>query len=134
MESIRTQRRKPRTRRDVLTTGGQSDYYVADNDLDKLVRLFRKSSGDQIKPLLLSLFTRKELADIVRRLLIAEMALNGLTYEEISNRMGSGKNVIALVKQSLVSHEGVLTRLLKSEGGMRGTAENYFIGRLKKGK
>lgn len=134
MESVRVQRRKPRNKRDVLTTGGQNDYYVDNDDLNKLVRLFSKPSKDQIKPLLLSLFTKKELSDIVRRLLIAEMALNGLTYEEISNRMGSGKNVIALVKQSLSSHNGVLTKLLNSAHGLRDSAEDYFISRLKRGK
>ncbi|OGB75107.1 hypothetical protein A2810_01640 [candidate division Kazan bacterium RIFCSPHIGHO2_01_FULL_49_10] len=134
MESIRVQRRRPRTKRDVLTTGGQHDYYVANDDLNKLVKLLGKPSRDQIKPLLLSLLTKKELSDIVRRLLIAEMALNGLTYEEIANRMGSGKNVIALVKQSLASNGGVLTRLLNPGYNISGTAENYFINRLKQGK
>lgn len=118
----------------MLTTGGQHDYYVANDDLNKLVKLLAKSPRDQIKPLLLSLLTKKELSDIIRRLLIAEMVLNGLTYEEIMKRMGSGKNIVSLVRRSLVDYGGTLTRLLNPGYGMRGATEQYFINRLKQGK
>ena len=134
MESVRVQRRRPRNKSDILTTGGQGDYYIEPNDLNKLIRLVSKCPKDKLRLLLLSLLTKKELADIVRRVLVAEMTLNGLTYEEIVNRMGSNKSTISLVKQSLANHEGILAQLLNPEFDIRDATEHRLIERLKRGK
>ena len=86
-----------------------------------------------MRSLLLSLLTKKELADLTRRVRIAEMLLNGLTYEQIEKRAGTAKNTIALIKQGITSHEGTVTKLLHPEMG-QSDIDQYFVNRLRRGK
>ncbi|MFA5270147.1 MAG: helix-turn-helix domain-containing protein [Patescibacteria group bacterium] len=133
MDSVRSQSRRPRTKNDLLISGGVYEHRIDSDGLNRLVELFRKSVPRSTRSLLFDLLTKKELADISRRIIIAEMILNGLTYDEIGKRLDCSRNTIATIATSLNRPDSILTKLLNPELSVGGP-ENYFANRLKKGK
>lgn len=69
-----------------------------DKFCETLARLKTRSA---IRNFLKDLLNRQERAMLVRRLLIAEMLIDGYTYEEIMNRLHCGPNTVARVERWL---------------------------------
>lgn len=134
MLSIRQQQRKGRTKSQLLTSGGINEYYIDATDFKKISKLFYKATNQKILELLLkSLFTTRELADIARRIIIANMLLEGKSYDDIQNKIHAAKSTISLVKKSLNSYNKTLVKLITDTEDLS-TAELYIKRRLKKGK
>jgi uncharacterized protein YerC len=133
MDSFRSQSRRPKTKKGLLISGSVYEHRIDPDGLSRLVELLRKAIPRSIRPLLFDLLTKKELADISRRIIIAEMILNGLTYDEIRKRLDCSRNTIATVANSFGRPDGVLAKLL-DPSTESSDSENYFANRLKKGK
>ena len=113
MLSKRQQRRRGQTKSQLLTTGGINEYYIDATDFKKISKLFYKATDQKTLGLLLkSLFTTRELADIARRVIIANMLLEGKSYEDIQNKIHAAKSTISLVKKSLNSYDKTLIKLI----------------------
>lgn len=116
-----------------MTTGGIDEYRLDQQEFGELVSLMKKAGPNSHKTLLLSLLTKKELADITRRVAVANLILHGFTYEEIQKRAGCSKNTVSLVRKSLLMYDGMLARLLDPKIKWDST-EQIFINRLRRGK
>lgn len=134
VESIRQLRRRPRTKREVLTLGGQGDYVVDPKELQIFIRLLlaSKNHGDMRK-LVYSLFTNREISDIVRRIMIARLLTKGKTYDEIEKEARAGRPTISLVSKVLRFNPD-LVNMLNPEMKWKGPDETMIINRLKRGK
>jgi len=133
MDSLRSQLRRPKTKKGLLISGSVYEHRIDSDGLNRLVELLQKAVPRSTRSLLFDLLTKKELADLSRRIIIAEMILNGLTYDEIGKRLDCSRNTIAIVATSLSRPSGVLNKLLDPSIDSD-SPENYFSNRLKKGK
>jgi len=121
------------TKAKILSTGGGGNYHIDANDFDKLANLFSTASTQQMKPLIKSLLTKREIVDITRRMLIAKASLEGSTYEEINQKTKAGKQTISFVKQSILMNDGILKKLIEQTDNLT-PVDQYIKRRLKKGK
>ena len=117
----------------ILTTGGIEDYYLDPQDFNKLVNLFSQASTYQLKPLLKSLLTNRELVDITRRIIVGKMLLEGSTYQEIQKRTKNAARTTSFVRQSLLINRGILKKLIEQTYNLT-PIDQYIKRRLKKGK
>ena len=125
--------KRRRSKNQILTMGGIEDYYLGLNDFNKLVSIFSQTPAQQCKPLLKSLLTNRELVDMTRRIIIGKMLLEGLTYQEIRKKTQSAPRTIAFIKQSLLTNNGILKKLIEQIYNLTPT-DQYIKRRLKKGK
>ncbi|PIP17921.1 MAG: hypothetical protein COX43_01640 [Parcubacteria group bacterium CG23_combo_of_CG06-09_8_20_14_all_35_9] len=70
----------------------------------------------EVKIFFKELLSVSEVVMLARRLLVAQMLISGLTFEEISERMGMGMDTIAHVQRWIVSGEGHKTAVKRLEG------------------
>ncbi len=117
----------------ILTTGGIGDYCLDPQDFNKLANLLSQASAYQLKPLLKSLLTNRELVDITRRILVGKMLLEGLTYQEIQKRTKNAARTTSFVKQSMLMNGGILKKLIEQTYNLT-PIDQYIKRRLKKGK
>lgn len=61
--------------------------------------LLRLKTKQEMKNFLKDLLNRKERTMLVRRLLIAEMLIEGITYDEIKGLLRCGKSTIARIER-----------------------------------
>lgn len=132
MLSIRELKRK-KTKSQLLTSGGSNEYKLDPNDFNKLIELLSNKTTSQLKYLIRSLLTNRELVDIIRRIIIAKMIISGYTYKEINKETGSGQATISLVKQSLLINREILRKLIEQTCNLT-PFDKYIKRRLKKGK
>jgi len=116
-----------------LTTGGRGDYYLDSQDFNKLANLLSQASAHQLKPLLKSLLTNRELVDITRRIIVGKMLLEGFTYQEIQKRTKNAARTTSFVKQSMLTNGGILKKLIEQTYNLA-PIDRYIKRRLKKGK
>jgi len=116
-----------------LISGGIYEHRINQEAFHRLVEMMNRASSKQRGTLLFSLLTTKELADVTRRIRIAELLLNGKSYDEIGEQTGSSRNTIALVARGLDRYERIIPQLLNPDSTV-GTAGEYFTNRLKRGK
>jgi len=132
MLSIRELKRK-KTKSQLLTSGGSNEYKLDPNDFNKLIELLSNKTASQLKYLIRSLLTNRELVDIIRRIIIAKMIISGYTYKEINKETGSGQATISLVKQSLLINREILRKLIEQIYNLT-AVDQYIKRRLKRGK
>lgn len=133
MLSVREIRRN-RTKKQLLTTGGSSSYYLNSGDFNALIKLFfQASTQQQFKLLLKSLLTNRELVDITRRMIVGRMLLEGLTYQEIRKKNKSMPTTISLIKKNMLMDGEILKSLIEQTYNLT-AADKYIKRRLKKGK
>ena len=126
--------KRQRSKSQILTTGGINEYYIESADFQKLVNLFNKASNKKVTASFLnSLFTKRELVDATRRILIAKMLLSNTSYEDIQNQIHTCKNTISLIKKNLYNKDDTLRNLIIDTYGLSAT-ELYLKRRLQKGK
>ena len=143
MRSLRSERRKPRSKSELLTKGGTGEYYVSPAELSELAKIVTAVPSGQMEKTLEILLTKKELVNITRRIAIAKMILTGVSYENISSKLHASKSTIQLVNQSLVKQEGLvgdtisqntkISRPAKPDRNLD-SATAYFERRIRKGK
>ncbi|MEA1909527.1 MAG: YerC/YecD family TrpR-related protein [Patescibacteria group bacterium] len=141
MKSVRVKKRKARNKSQMLTMGGMGDYYIEKSEINDIAKVLSTANRSDLPHLIDSLFTKKELVDISRRLIIAKMLLNGTTYEDINKATKASKSTIRLVRQSMHENDGVLedvlantninSKFLKHNGD---SVYKYAKNRIKKGK
>lgn len=125
--------KRRKSKNQILTMGGVDDYYLDSQDFNKLVNIFSQVSTHQLKPLLKSLLTNRELVDITRRIIIGQMLLEGLTYQEIQKRTKNASRTTSFVKQSMLMDGGILKKLIEQTCNLT-PIDKYIKRRLKKGK
>lgn len=131
---MRQIQRRPKTKREVLTLGGRGDYVIAENELNDLVRIFAKTTDyKQTRKLLFSLFTNRELADVVRRIEIAKLITHGDSYDKIVAKANTARITISLIRKVL-RHNPDLVTMLNPESNLKNFTEGKFINRVRKGK
>lgn len=113
--------------------GGRGEYYVDTNDFDRLVTLFAAAKGKgEVRLLLRSLLTNREMADVVRRVGLARMIQQGMTYDQITDITQAGRSTIALVNNALKVNSGIFDKVLHRIPPDR--LERAILNRLKRGK
>jgi len=134
MESVRQMRRIPKSKRELLTLGGKGDYVIEDNELRNLVRILMISRNPTtMRKTIHSLFTNRELADVIRRIMIAKYLTNGMSYDEIRKKAQASKMTISLVRKMLKWNPG-LVKMLNPRVKFRPTIKEEIVNRLKRGK
>ena len=141
MDSIRERKRKPHTKSQLLTLGGVSVYNIEPAEITRLAKLISKTPNAQLPKLLEALLTKRELVDIIRRILIAEMLLQNKTYDKIQQVIKTSPSTIALVQQSLDKHNGILADAVDQQPKrffinniQPDPTQEYFRNRIRKGK
>ena len=141
MDSIRERKRRPRTKSQLLTLGGASAYNIEPAEITRLAKLISKTPNAQLPKLLEALLTKRELVDIIRRSLIAEMLLQNKTYDKIQQVIKTSPSTIALVQQSLDKHNGILADAIDQPPKRSvinsiqfDPTQEYFRNRIRKGK
>lgn len=79
------------------------------------------------------MFTNRELADVVRRIMIAKYLTNGQSYEQIAKNVQTGKLTISLVRKML-KWNPELVKMLNPKIKIQPNIEEQIINRLKQGK
>jgi len=143
MRSLRSDRRRPRSKSELLTQGGIDPYYVTPADLSELANIIAATSSGQMEKLLRTLFTKKELVNLTRRIAIAKMILAGMSYEQISIKLHASKSTIQLVNQILHGQEGLVENTISQHSKISRRTKTdknydpvtaYIQQRLRKGK
>lgn len=141
MDSMRERNRRPRSKSQLLTLGGISAYAIDPIEIGRLAKLISHTPDAQLPKLLEALLTKRELVDIIRRVLIAEMVLQRNTYEKIYQDLKASPNTVSLVQQSLAMHNEILANAINKQlkHSHRETVaidpiEKYFHNRIRKGK
>ncbi len=138
---MRERKRKPRSKSQLLTLGGDSVYAIDPLEINRLAKLISNTPDSQLPKLLEALLTKKELVDIIRRILIAGMILQNHTYEKIHEDLKASPNTISLVQQSLVRHNEILASAIDKQPKYSSKRDvtsdpiqQYFRNRIHKGK
>ena len=138
---MRERKRRPRSKSQLLTLGGISVYAIDPSEINRLAKLISNTPDSQLSKLLEALLTKRELVDIIRRVLIAEMILQDNTYEKIHQNIKASPNTISLVRQSLDTHNEVLANAIDQQprrsfrdDAMPDPIQQYFRNRIRKGK
>jgi TrpR-related protein YerC/YecD len=85
MISERQHRKLRWSKKKLVTKGGRGKYQVSQSDFERLAGVFVGIKNlNQSKNLLKDLMTERERADIIRRIHIAKLLMNGMTYNEIN--------------------------------------------------
>jgi len=142
MKSLRRERNRARSKSQIMTKGGIYDYQIEPVELSTLAQLIDLTPPKQLPFLLDALLTKKELVDIVRRIIIAQMILKDATYEDILKDIHVARNTIALVNHSLFEYDGILKQTLarlmspndKYKHWVMSSAERQIFNRIRKGK
>jgi uncharacterized protein YerC len=89
------------------------------NEDDTLLLDLFLSAKDReaVRTILLELLTPKEKANLVERMLIAQAVLDGLTYDEITKRLGASNYLVARAKQEIIgaTSQFIVTFLLSKK-------------------
>lgn len=104
----------------IKTTAGKGQYKWDYQEFLYLVHIL--SQGRDFKEIMnvfIDLHTHKEISEIIRRLIIASMLLEGDSYEVIAEEVGTGSNTIAKINQRFYREKSVLGDLLKRGGSYR---------------
>jgi uncharacterized protein YerC len=104
MISERQKRKLKWSKKKLMTKGGRGQYLVEYREFERLARIFADIKDiKKIRLLFNDLFTERELADIIRRLHIAQLLLDKKTYSEIQFITNTSRVTIDNVHQVLKS-------------------------------
>ncbi|MBU0999947.1 hypothetical protein KKE78_00930 [Patescibacteria group bacterium] len=89
-----------------------------EKDKKLLADTFSKLKSSKVLPLFLDdLLTEEEILDLAQRLKIAKLILNGKSYDEISESVGTSTATVSKIGQVLKYGKGGLEKVFKSKGG-----------------
>ena len=91
-----------------------------EKDKKLLVETIKKSTKD-LSNFLDDVLTEEEILDLAQRIKIAQLILDGKTYEEISEKIGTSTSTVSKIGQTIKYGKGGLQKALgkKSEGGVK---------------
>lgn len=101
----------------IKTSAGINKYHWDFNEFGYLVHVLGQSKkfGD-ILNLFIDLHTPQEIAEIVRRVIIASMLEQGMTYIEIKDATGASSTTIAKIQQKFYRQKSKIQESLKKAG------------------
>ncbi|MFH1088282.1 MAG: Trp family transcriptional regulator [Patescibacteria group bacterium] len=139
MRSLRLNQRRAKSKSQIMTMGGTGEYYIAPENIIELANIVSRVTPTQLPKLLTALLTPRELVDIVRRIIIAKLLLDGETFNNITKKTSASCTTIKLVKSALESQDGLLIHTIGIKKHTRrklelGPEEKYLLNRIKKGK
>jgi uncharacterized protein YerC len=101
----------------VRSSAGRNRYRWDYQELRYLVYVLNQTKDfREILNLFLDLHTRKEIAEIIRRLMIASMIAQGLTYVDIQKATGASPNTVAALINRLLREKSVVSTMLERAG------------------
>lgn len=110
--------------RQIRTTAGKGYYRWDYQELRFLVFVLTKSKDFQeTLNLFLDLHTHKEMSEIIRRVIIASMLVNGKKYQEIQQVTGASSATVSRIQQKLQRQKTILPEILKRTGDYEKFAE-----------
>ncbi len=102
----------------IKTSAGKNSYRWDYNELRYLVHVLEQTKDFAgILNLFIDLHTPKEISEIIRRVLIASMIINGDTYEEIFSATGASSTTIAKIGNKMARQKSVLQATINKAGG-----------------
>lgn len=113
----------------IKTTAGRNSYHWDYQELRYLVHVLMQAKDfRETLNLLLDLHTKKEIAELIRRLLITSMVQEGMTYEQIRGATGAAPNTISFLAGRFLRQKSVVGTML----GRAGTFEDFRMKTAKK--
>lgn len=101
----------------IQTTAGKSAYRWNWNEFKYLVHVLRYAKDfPDVLNIFIDLHTSKEVAEIIRRVLIASLLIDGMTFDEIVEETGASRNTIAKVNQKMDRKNAVLMKIVQKAG------------------
>lgn len=92
-----------------------------EKDKKLLTETLKKLKSSDLPNFLDDLLTEEEILDLAQRIKIAQLILDGKTYEEISKKVGTSTSTVSKIGQVLKYGKGGLEKALgkKSKGGVK---------------
>lgn len=88
-----------------------------EKDRELLTDTLRKLKSSDLSNFLDDLLTEEEILDLAQRLKIAKLILDGKSYDEISESVGTSTATVSKIGQVLKYGKGGLEKVFKSKGG-----------------
>ena len=117
------------------TTGGVAEYRINPDDFERLVTLLNESrTKHEMRLLLRSLLTGRELADIVRRITVAKLIERGMNYDQIVKITGAARSTVSLVNNALKINKGMFHQILHRAPLVLNATERAILRHFERGQ
>lgn len=105
--------------RKVRTSAGKNSYRWNWEEFKYLVAVLKQTNGfAEILNVFIDLHTQKEIAEIIRRVIIASYLAEGKTYDEISEATGCARNTIARINIKMMREKSILLSKIERVGSL----------------
>ncbi|PIP51554.1 hypothetical protein COZ61_00395 [Candidatus Berkelbacteria bacterium CG_4_8_14_3_um_filter_33_6] len=103
--------------RKVRSTAGIRKYHWDWEEFKYLVSVLRKANNfPDILNLFIDLHSPKEIAEIIRRVIIASYLIEELSYDKISELTGASRNTIAKINQKMWRKKAIIEQMINKAG------------------
>ena len=103
--------------RKVRSTAGIRKYHWDWEEFKYLVSVLRKANNfPDILNLFIDLHSPKEIAEIIRRVIIASYLIEELSYDKISELTGASRNTIAKINKKMWRKKAIIEQMINKAG------------------
>lgn len=113
--------------REVKTTSGKNKYTWEWNEFKYLIYVLSKANDfGEILNIFIDVHTTKEIAEIIRRVIIASYIIDGLSYEEIVERTGASSATVSRISSKMLRSKQQLTKKITQAGSYSSFIKNQI--------